>query len=98
MPFLSLAWQAHLRRCAAKPTVQSIVPHARRLLAALMAHPPGLRRAPSSDIHLQRAAARRAGSDRRAIARGGPGQHVHAPAALHHGHPLAAQQVPAVPA
>lgn len=73
--------------------------HDRHLLStALLARSPSLRRAPCSGVHLQRPAARRSGPARRAVSRGGLGQHLHAPAALHVCHHPAAQQVLAVPA
>ncbi|XP_066397453.1 protein DETOXIFICATION 27-like isoform X1 [Miscanthus floridulus] len=92
-------WHGKCNGDALRPSLRcKAVPHDGHLPAALVAHPPQLRRAPYSDVHLQRAAAHRVGSARRAVAPGGRGQPVHAPSALRLRHHPAAQQVPAVPA
>lgn len=93
------AWDGECTGDALRPSLwRKAVPHARHLHAALMAHSLGFCHAPRSNIRLQRADFPRIRPACRAVARDEPGQHVHAPAALHLCHPLATQQVLAVPA
>lgn len=98
MNVVSKAFSGHLGDCDLAAFSIASVLHARRLHAAFVAHPLSLRRAPCSDIHLQRAAAQRAGLAGRAGPRGWHGQRVPAPAAFHVCHPPSAQRVPSVPA